>query len=125
MLPALTAVVTAATAQTASPWNLKELSRAPAVEWVQNGRSIRSLYYAGEPFQGKPTRVFAYFALPEHSTGPVPAMVLVHGGGGRAFAEWATLWAQRGYAAIAMDLNGCGPDGQRLSDGGPSSLSQS
>lgn len=36
-------------------------------------------------------------------------MVLIHGGGGTAFAEWAWLWARRGYAAIAMDLGGCKP----------------
>lgn len=36
-------------------------------------------------------------------------MVLVHGGGGTAFADWAKLWAGRGYAAIAMDLCGAVP----------------
>ncbi|MBI2946809.1 MAG: prolyl oligopeptidase family serine peptidase, partial [Verrucomicrobia bacterium] len=29
------------------------------------------------------------------------------------------LWAERGYVALAMDLSGRGPDGQRLPDGGP------
>ncbi|MCA9158273.1 MAG: alpha/beta fold hydrolase, partial [Planctomycetales bacterium] len=38
-----------------------------------------------------------------------PAVVLIHGGGGTAFREWAQLWAERGYAAIAMDLAGCRP----------------
>jgi dienelactone hydrolase len=46
-------------------------------------------------------------------------MVLVHGGGGTAFPEWAALWAERGYAALAMDLAGCGPNRERLPDGGP------
>jgi dienelactone hydrolase len=46
-------------------------------------------------------------------------MVLAHGGGGKAFREWAELWARRGYAALAMDLAGHGPDGRRLPDGGP------
>ena len=46
-------------------------------------------------------------------------MVLVHGGGGTAFAEWADLWAKRGYAALAMDFSGCGPERKRLADGGP------
>jgi dienelactone hydrolase len=45
-------------------------------------------------------------------------MVLVHGGGGKAFKEWAEHWAQRGYVALAMDLSGNGPTG-RLADGGP------
>lgn len=46
-------------------------------------------------------------------------MVLVHGGGGKAFPQWATQWAQRGYVALAMDLSGRGPDGRPLPDGGP------
>lgn len=45
--------------------------------------------------------------------------MLVHGGGGKAFPEWAKLWADRGYVALAMDLAGKGPDGKRLPDGGP------
>ncbi len=104
----------------AGPWDLRELSRAPAVEWVDPAGPVRSLYYAGEPYQGRPTRVFAYYAAPPGAaTGRAPAMVLVHGGGGTAFREWAELWANRGYAAIAMDLAGRGPDGKRLADGGP------
>jgi dienelactone hydrolase len=46
-------------------------------------------------------------------------MVLVHGGGGTAFREWAELWARRGYVALAMDLAGHGPGRKRLPDGGP------
>lgn len=67
---------------------------------------------------GKPTRVFAYLAKPA-GDGPFPAMLLVHGGGGKAFRQWAELWAKRGYVALAMDLAGNGPAGKRLSDGGP------
>jgi dienelactone hydrolase len=45
-------------------------------------------------------------------------MVLVHGGGGKAFRDWAEHWAKRGYVALAMDTAGSGPTG-RLPDGGP------
>ncbi|MFM8634782.1 MAG: dienelactone hydrolase family protein, partial [Planctomycetia bacterium] len=139
------------------PWNLSALSEPPAVEWLDDA-PVRSLLYAGEPFKGKPTRVFAYYATPESiaaargtelpsgAAGPAsgaagkaswPGIVLVHGGGGTAFAEWVTLWAKRGYAAIAMDLAGSRPDPKandprpnnsetkkknavvRLDDGGP------
>ncbi len=75
------------------------------------------MYYQGEPFAGKPTRVFAYYARPE-GDGPFPAVVLVHGGGGKAFRAWAEHWSARGYCALAMDLAGNGPKG-RLPDGGP------
>jgi dienelactone hydrolase len=80
---------------------------------------VREVWYEGEPSGGKPTRVFAWYGRPEQGAGPFPAMLLVHGGGGRAFAEWASLWAARGYVALAMDTAGQGPDGKRLPDGGP------
>lgn len=107
-----------------TPWNLEALSKPPDFEW-SDGKQIRSLYYKGEPYKGKTTRVFAYYATPGTLSGDpskdnnLPAIVLVHGGGGRAFSEWVKLWAARGYAAIAMDLAGCGPKRAKLPDGGP------
>jgi len=106
-------------ANSAGPWNLEVLKKVPQATWGAKSGLVQEVYYEGEPLGGKPTRVFAYVARPEKPQGRVPAMVLVHGGGGTAFPEWATLWAKRGYAAIAMDLAGCGPNRQRLPDGGP------
>src|SRR5205809_39829 len=69
-----------------TPWDLKALSRPPKFEWVDAGGPVRSLMYAGEPYQGKPTRVFAYYATPGSLAGDtkkdrnLPAVVLVHGG---------------------------------------------
>jgi len=79
---------------------------------------VQEVYYESEPFEGHPTRVFAYYARPAKGDGPFPAMLLVHGGGGKAFADWARHWAERGYVALAMDTAGHGPQG-RLPDGGP------
>jgi len=107
-------------AQFTGPWHLKTLQKTPPATWGAKSGLVQEVFYEGEPFDGKPTRVFAYLARPEVSAKPVPGMVLVHGGGGCAFAEWAELWARRGYASLAMDLNGCGPDKKRLPDGGPS-----
>lgn len=117
------------------PWNPEELSQSPKHEWVDAQGPVRSLLYAGEKYRGKSTRVFAYYATPGTLAGDstldqkLPAMVLIHGGGGTAFREWAELWAKRGYAAIAMDLAGSRPiEGKnahsadsrvRLDDGGP------
>ncbi|MFO0878437.1 MAG: alpha/beta fold hydrolase [Gemmataceae bacterium] len=85
--------------------------------WGETVGRSREVYYPGEPYQGKPTRVFGYYSKPQ-GTGPFPAVLLVHGGGGKAFREWAEHWSARGYCALAMDLAGHGPKG-RLSDGGP------
>jgi cephalosporin-C deacetylase-like acetyl esterase len=100
------------------------LRKAPEVEWRESNRT-RSLFYAGEPFEGRPTRVFACYATPGTVSGDptkdrnLPGIVLVHGGGGRAFPHWAELWASRGYAAIAMDLSGSGTQHHPLADAGP------
>ncbi|MCP4261853.1 MAG: alpha/beta fold hydrolase [Planctomycetes bacterium] len=108
-----------------TPWGLTDLSHLPHFDWIDCEGKVWSLYYQGRLYQGKPTRVFAYYANPATLTGEsakdekYPAVVLVHGGGGTAFKEWAHLWAKRGYAAIVMDLAGCGLDRKRLPDGGP------
>ncbi len=108
-------------------WNLAELKQVPEAAWSEpiekeDGILIQKVYYAGEEFQGRPTRVFAFVARPK-GDGPFPGIVLVHGGGGTAFSQWAELWAREGYAAIAMDLAGNEvlDDGsrKRLEDGGP------
>ncbi len=119
LLVAITCTLRAPAAPFTGPWNLAELSKAPHATWGEKSGLVRPVFYDGEPLGGTPTRVFAYVAMPEQGAGPFPGMVLVHGGGGTAFPEWATLWAQRGYAAIAMDLAGHGPGGQRLPDGMP------
>jgi dienelactone hydrolase len=98
---------------------LAELKEAPHATWEAKSGLVQEVYYEGEPLAGKATRVFAYVGRPERVQGKVPGMVLIHGGGGTAFPEWATLWAKRGYAAIAMDLAGHGPQRKRLADGSP------
>lgn len=101
------------------PWNLPELKKTPPATWGEKSGLVQEVYYEGEPVGGKPTRVFACVGRPAQIEGKAPAMVLVHGGGGTAFPQWAELWAKRGYAAIAMDLAGCGPARKKLPDGGP------
>lgn len=107
------------------PWDLTALSEAPDYEWSDRKSEVWSLYYKGEDYKGQSTRVFAYYANPatleatNAGERTFPAVVLVHGGGGTAFKEWTELWARCGYAAIAMDLAGCGPQRKRLADGGP------
>ena len=96
-------------------WDMRRLSSSPAFRWVDSHSPIRSLLYQGEEFEGHSTEVFAYYATPGTLAGDtqqdanLPAVVLLHGGGGTAFSEWVEMWARRGYAAIAMDLGGKRP----------------
>jgi dienelactone hydrolase len=101
------------------PWDVPRLLDSPVnATWGKKQGLAQEVYYDSAPLAGQPTRVFAYFAKPE-GKGPFPAMLLVHGGKGKAFPQWAEQWAKRGYAALAMDTGGNGPGGKRLNDGGP------
>jgi len=73
--------------------------------------SIEAITYDGATIEGKKTKVFAYIGFPKGASAnkKVPAVVLVHGGGGHAYAEWVKVWNDRGYAAIAMDTTGYFP----------------
>ncbi|MDB6094986.1 MAG: Prolyl oligopeptidase family protein [Verrucomicrobia bacterium] len=110
-----------------SLWDMKALSKAPATYPAEgiSAKGVRAVFYEGPLYKGKPTRVFAYYGIPNVPAGQkVPAIVLVHGGGGTAFDGWVRLWNSRGYAAISMDLCGCVPVGkipkwQRHEMGGP------
>jgi dienelactone hydrolase len=99
-------------AAAAVPWNLKALSNAPQVYPAPGFQEegVRALFFEGLPWRGKPTRVFAWYGLPANrGSEKVPAMVLVHGGGGTAFAKWVKMWNDKGYAAIAIDTCGSVP----------------
>jgi cephalosporin-C deacetylase-like acetyl esterase len=93
-------------------WDMRKLSVAPDMYPAGdfNEPGVRALFFDGLPWKGKPTRVFAWYGVPPHKEGEkLPAIVLVHGGAGTAFASWVRLWNARGYAAIAMDTCGSLP----------------
>ena len=128
LLALLAGCATAPRARSPGPWDLRSLSKPPAVTWGSTTGLVQELFYEGEPLNGKPTRVFAYLGRPasggdRNPAKTQPAIVLVHGGGGKAFKAWAEHWAQRGYVALAMDLAGNGPNG-RLPEGGPDQSDQ-
>lgn len=109
-------------------WDMSVLAEMPRYENAEgfDESGVRALFFEGLPWKEKPTRVFAWYGVPENAQAgeKLPAMVLVHGGGGTAFAEWVRLWTARGYAAIAMDTCGAVPRGtygnwDRHEQGGP------
>lgn len=106
-------------------WDLKALSKVPETQWLDQSGPVHALLYRSVDFEGHPTQVFAYYSNPDLLLGrpaskrQYPAVVLIHGGGGKAFREWVEKWAAEGYAAIAMDLAGKDGTGTRLAQAGP------
>ncbi|MFG0289442.1 MAG: alpha/beta hydrolase family protein, partial [Rhodopirellula sp. JB044] len=94
---------------------LGELTTAPQVmtaDGFEEADNIRPIYFNALPYEGKPTKVFAWLGLPEQSQADsrdrktVPGIVLVHGGGGTAFREWVKRWNDHGFAAISIAHEG-------------------
>lgn len=103
-------------------WDTEEIYKVPAYQVLSTDSAI-GIVYQGLTYKGHPKNVFAYYASPGTLTGDrskdknLPAVVLVHGGGGTAFKAWALLWAKKGYAAIAMDLRGNDATKKHISGG--------
>ncbi len=96
-------------------WDQAILNQTPETFPAEPFRSkypeVRALFHAGLPYQGKPTRVFAWLGMPKLEPGQTaPGIVLIHGGYGTAYEDWVKLWVDRGYAAIAMDNCGTVPE---------------
>ena len=128
--PAAVSTPAADQSSSAIRFDLEALGNPPAVFPADDLQveGVKAFYYQGLTYKQQPTRVFAYYGLPakkeETHEAKLPAIVLIHGGGGTAFDRWVKLWNTRGYAAIAMDLCGCVPVGtygnwKRHDMGGP------
>jgi len=69
---------------------------------------LQGLFFDALPYHGDTSKVFCWFGLPEDIAEgeKVPAVVLVHGGGGTLYPDWVKKWTDRGYAAISLALEG-------------------
>ena len=109
-------------------WDTKELFESPEVHATEErpAKGMKSFFYEGMDYKGKPTWVFTYYATPRGRPpkGGWPAMVCAHGGGGSAFPAWVAHWNKKGYAAIAMDLEGHLPGGGHFGVEGGHPVSQ-
>ncbi len=85
--------------------------------------SIQAMYYRSD-YNGQESYAFAFLGIPEgvSATNKAPAVLLVHGGGGTAYWQWVMQWVNRGYVALAMDLEGHVPKPEGTSDNIPADL---
>lgn len=79
----------------------------------QRPDGLSQFYLDGAPYENNATRFLAIYHSPNiplisdgSMAARVPAVVLVHGGGGTAFGEWVKRWNDAGFAAIAIAVEG-------------------
>ncbi|WPJ96198.1 acetylxylan esterase [Coraliomargarita algicola] len=88
---------------------LSELTDTPKM-WLAEGfdstDDLAAVYFDALDWKGQATKVFAWLGFPKERKEKMPAIVLVHGGGGTAFKEWVELWNARGYVAISIGVEG-------------------
>ena len=87
--------------------------------YVSDSVQVEEVYINSRAYQGKPVKIFGYYSYPRQSTAPLPAILLVHGGGGTASFQRAVAWARRGYAVLSIDLPGKGENRSGSRSTGP------
>jgi len=88
---------------------LADLTTPPVMRPAEGFASedgLKAIFFEALPWKEKSTRVFAWLGLPEKRAGKVPAVVLVHGGGGTAMKDWVKKWNAHGFAAISIAVEG-------------------
>ena len=109
-------------------WDLEALQQVPEFEYLDSTSHVRKILFRGPDYNGKSTKVFAYYSNPdilktgENQGNKFPGVVLISGGNQPAFKEWVERWAHEGYAAITCDygntkgVEGRGPAPQTLEE---------
>ena len=73
-------------------WDLEKIRRIPEVypAYGFEEEAVTPVFFENMPYLGKETRAFTWYGFPEGASAenPVPGIVLVHGGGGTALADW-------------------------------------
>ena len=88
--------------------NKPEYEYAPEYDFGDNyGKDddIKAIFFKSV-CEKQETKVFGYLGKPKNNGEKLPAVVLVHGGGGTAFDDWVKMWTDRGYVALALDTEG-------------------
>ena len=75
-------------------------------EWKDQGGTYRYVRYLIGTFKSRPAWMGAFYGFPDKTTGMLPAVMHIHGGGQRASLEEVKTYVERGYAALSVNWGG-------------------
>lgn len=87
-------------------WNVPD---SYEVEEENISESIKGVYLRSD-WNGNESYAFAYLGVPSIKKDKYPGILLLHGGAGSAYYEWVEKWVEKGYVALAIDLEGHVPN---------------
>ncbi len=100
--------VSHATNEALSIWKLPQNIEAKIIKSYSQGNiAIQEIQYTSGEYQKKPVKIFGYYCYPKNKKN-LPAVAIIHGGGGYALLSRSVKFAKKGYAALSIDLPGKG-----------------
>ena len=75
-------------------------------EWREEGMVFRNVRFVIAEIKGKKTRLAGIYGFPDGSQGRLPAVLQIHGGGGKARLDEVKYLAARGYAVLSVNWGG-------------------
>ena len=104
-----------------SIWQTPESYAEEALD--RSEADIRAVWLRSD-YKGAESYAFCYLGVPQGAAADnkKPAVLLLHGGGGTAYWEWVKLWTDRGYVALAVDLEGHVPTTEGALTSAPADL---
>ena len=80
-------------------------------QWKSDGVVLRHVRFLVGTFKWRPARMTAIYGFPEGAKEKLPAVLHIHGGGGRATLDEVTAMVGRGYAALSVNWGAGGGGG--------------
>lgn len=104
-------------------WQKQEFKYVPEYDRKEEDCNIKGIFLRSD-YKGEESYAFGYLGFPEGTKeqDDKPAVLLVHGGGGTAYYQWVREWNDRGYVALALDMEGHIPKESGTVDSGPADL---
>lgn len=104
-------------------WQKQEFKYCPEYDRKEDDCNIKGIFLRSD-YKGEESYAFGYLGIPEGTKEKdnKPAVLLIHGGGGTAYYQWVREWNDRGYVALALDMEGHIPKESGTVDNAPADL---